>query len=452
MSLETSHVKALLSLVTLLSAGLVPSGAFAALAVNPIFRSNMVLQSGMTCPVFGTGDVGSTVTVSFLNQTLSTTVDSTGEWQVNLNSMAVNATPSTLTVSATGSASVAFTGVQVGEVWVSAGQSNMEFNLQDADGSAPDVADAANHNIRLFDMGGYQTSPSTSSWKISNATTAAAFSAVAYWHGLELEKRFHVPIGLIDASRNGSQITEWYTDDFGSSGEMLYDNRIRPIQPFAIRGVLYYQGETASDPGNYATMLPHMIAQWRSEWGLPNLPFGIVQIPGGGLVALAQFNASQAVANTWLAVTSDVSSKALHPTNKKPVGIRLSLGSRALVYGDGIEYSGPIRAVAPTSFVTGNKVVLQWTHLGGGLSTSNGAAPTNFEVADSAGRYSSATAKIVGNTVEVVSNRVSAPKRVRYQMGGYTGNLINSNLSVPIEGGASTVTKLPTATFELVFP
>jgi sialate O-acetylesterase len=235
MSLKTIHIKTLLLLATFLSASLTSSGAFAALAVNPIFRSNMVLQSGMTCPVFGTGDVGSTVTVSFLNQTMSTSVDSTGEWQVNLNSMAVNATPSTLTVSATGSATVAFTGVQVGEVWLSAGQSNMEFNLKDATGSAPYIADAGNHNIRLFDMGGYQTGPSTSSWTISNATTAAAFSAVSYWYGLELAKRYQVPIGLIDASRNGSQITEWYTDDLGSVGEMLYDNRIRPIQPFAIR-------------------------------------------------------------------------------------------------------------------------------------------------------------------------------------------------------------------------
>jgi sialate O-acetylesterase len=452
MSLKPIRIKMFLSLAAFLLVGLTSSGAFAALAVNPIFRSNMVLQSGMTCPVFGTGDVGTTVTVSFLDQTVPTTVESTGKWQVNLTSMAVNATPSTMTVTATGSSPVTFTGVQVGEVWVSAGQSNMEFNLQDATGSAPVVADAGNHNIRLFDMGGYQTSPSTSSWTISTSTTAAVFSAVCYWHGLELEQRYDVPVGLIDASRNGSQITEWYTDHTGSLGEMLYDNRIRPIQPFAVRGVLYYQGETASDPANYGTMLPNMIAQWRDDWGLPDLPFGIVQIPGGGVVALAQFNASQTVANTWLAVTSDVSNKALHPTNKKPVGTRLSLGARALVYGDSIEYSGPIRAVPPTSFVTGNKVVLNWAHLGSGLSTSNGGAPTTFEVADSAGRYSSGTATIVGNTVEVVSNRVAVPKRVRYQMGGYNGNLFNSGLSVPVEGGASTLTKLPTATFELVFP
>ncbi len=422
MSLKTIRIKMVLSLAAMLLVGLTSSRAFAALAVNPIFRSNMVLQTGMTCPVFGTGDVGTTVTVSFLDQTVFGTVDSNGKWRADLTSMAVNAAPSTMTVTAPGSSPVTFTGVQVGEVWVSAGQSNMEFNLEDATGSAPVVADAGNHNIRLFVMGGYQTSPATSSWTISTSTTAAVFSAVCYWHGLELEQRYAVPVGLIDASRNGSQITEWYTS------------------------------QTASDPANYGTMLPAMIAQWRSDWARSDLPFGIVQIPGGGLVALAQFNASQTVANTWLAVTSDVSSKALHPTNKKPVGMRLSLGARALLYGDAIEYSGPIRAAPPTSFVTGNKVVLNWGHLGSGLSTSNGGAPATFELADAAGHYSSATATIVGNTVEVVSNRVPVPKRVRYQMGGYTGNLFNSGLSVPVEGGASTVIKLPTATFELVFP
>ena len=369
------RIRVLTPFLAALCACWVSSSAMATLSVNPIFRSNMVLQTGMTCPVFGTGDIGTTVTVSFLNQNVSTTVGSDGKWQANLSSMPVNATPSTMTVSAGGSAPITFTGVQVGEVWLSAGQSNMEFDVQSSDGGAAAIADAANHNIRLFDMGGFATSPATSSWTIANSATVAEFSAVCYWHGLELEQRYHVPVGLIDVSRNGSSIAEWYTDDNGSSGQMLYENRVKPIMPFAVRGAMWYQGESDSGDSAYGTKLTHLITQWRRDWARPGLPFGIVQLQTATAAALGQFSVSESVANTWLVVTFDVYGKGLHPTNKKPVGIRMAIGARGTVYGDNIEYSGPIPALPPASTVNGNTVMLNFTHIGNGLITSNGAAP-----------------------------------------------------------------------------
>src|SRR4029453_15903137 len=103
------------------------SSAFAALGVNPIFGSDMVLQRGVTVPVFGTGDVGATVTVNFQNQNVSTVVPSSGKWLVNLARMPPSPSPSTMTVSQNGANPTTFTytGVQVGEVWVCSGQSNM---------------------------------------------------------------------------------------------------------------------------------------------------------------------------------------------------------------------------------------------------------------------------------------------------------------------------------------
>jgi|SRR5215213_5080438 len=129
MRVSASGFRALAASAALLAVGLAGSNAFAAVSVNPIFRSNMVLQRGMPCPVFGGGDVGSAVTVQFQNQTVSTVVGSGGKWQVNLGGMTASASPGTLTVSATGSPSVMFTGVQVGEVWLMSGQSNMPGSL-----------------------------------------------------------------------------------------------------------------------------------------------------------------------------------------------------------------------------------------------------------------------------------------------------------------------------------
>lgn len=449
MRVSVSWYQTLAALAALLAGGLTASSSFAAVSVNPIFRSNMVLQRGMACPVFGAGDVGSTVTVQFQNQTVSTVVGSGGKWQVNLNSMTASASPGALTVSATGSPSITLTGVQVGEVWLMSGQSNMGLPLSNANDSAPYIADAGNHNIRLFRMTA-GNGPSTSSWQISDSSTADDFSAVGYWAGLELSKKLGVPVGLIQATHDGTNISEWETSNGGTGADYLA--MVKAIQPFAIRGIGWYQGESNGGDAAYETKLRDMITQWRTDWNRPDVPFGIVQLPAAKWTTarVAQFNVTQTVANTFLVVTHDLPDPSqLHPPTKKPVGIRLAIGARANVYGESIESSGPVRALPPTSFGIGNKVVLRWTHTGNGLSTLDGGALQTFHIAGSNGRYTSATAAIVGDTVEVTSG-VSAPKAVRY--GFSSGANLSNNVNIPVEGGAATFTYLPGSLFELKFP
>jgi sialate O-acetylesterase len=423
--------------------------ALAALGVAPIFGNNMVLQRGASVPVFGTGDVGSTVTVSFANQTASTVVPSTGKWQVNLASMSASASPATMTVSATGSSAVTFTGVQVGEVILFSGQSNMDMMMSEADESAPYISDAPNRNIRLFLMKS-GNGPATASWQPANATTAANFSAVGYWAGLELSKKLNVPVGLIQATHDGTNISEWQTTNGGAGADYLA--MVKPIQPYAIKAIGWYQGESNGGDAAYETKLTAMINQWRTDWGSV-LPFGIVQLPAAKWEAArsAQYRVSQNVGSTFLVVTSDLpQSTQLHPTVKKPVGLRMGIGLRGFVYGEPIEYSGPVPSASPASFASGNKIVLNFTHLGNGLITSNGLAPATFQIAGADGRFQSATAVIVGNTIEVSSSRVAAPKKVRYAYGG-AGNLFN-NVSVPVEGGTATLTRLPASLFEVSVP
>lgn len=424
------------------------SVSFAQLNVSPIFGSDMVLQRNTTVPIFGTTSPGASVTVQFLGQNKSVTADGTGNWQVNLSSMATNASMNSMTVSSAGD-NVTFTGVQVGEVWLCSGQSNMGWSMSKADDSAPAIADAGNHNIRLFRMTA-GNGPSTTTWKVSNSTTVTDFSAVGYWMGLELSQWFgNVPIGLIQATHDGTAIDQWQHTSGGQGTD--YDAMVKPIQPYAIKGVAWYQGESNGGDSDYDVKLTNMINEWRSDWGLPNLHFGIDQLAGtsrSGGARLGQFIVSQTVPNTFLVVIADLpGGNQLHPTTKKPVGLRTAIGARGAVYGDNIPYSGPVIDVANSS-ANGNVVTLQWDFVDNGFITSDGQAPSTFQVASAGGQFKSATAVIVGNTIELSSSTVPNPALVRYQFGS-VGNLFNS-VNIPVEGGASAVTMLPTSMFELV--
>src|SRR5690348_7280904 len=157
---RSAGVFAALSLSTFLS-----TPALAALTVAPIFGTNMVLQEGTTVPVFGTATPGATVTVQFANQNVSAVANSNGKWQANLASLSASTSPGSMVVSS-GTTSITFTGVQVGEVWLCSGQSNMGKPLSYADGSAPYIADAGNHNIRFFQMVG-GNGAATTNWTLS---------------------------------------------------------------------------------------------------------------------------------------------------------------------------------------------------------------------------------------------------------------------------------------------
>lgn len=424
---------------------LIPS-AFAAFTISPIFGSNMVLQRGTTVPVFGTADPGATVTVQFLGQNRSAVADGAGKWRVDLLSMTANATPSTMTVTS-GTATITLTGVQVGEVWLCSGQSNMGWPLVNANNSASTISSAGNHNIRLFRMTA-GNGPSTTTWQVSNSGTVGNFSAVGYWMGLELSKWFgNVPIGLIQATHDGTAIEHWQHTSAGIGDD--YDAMVKSIQPFAIKGVAWYQGESNGGDAAYRTKLANMIREWRTDWNLPSLPFGIIQLAyrsGWNAARNAQLEVADSEPNCFLVVIRDLPGGQLHPTEKKPVGIRTAIGARGMVYSDNIPYSGPIRDI-PNSYVSGNKVILNWKHLGNGLFTDNGLAPGEFKVATATGQFKTATAVIVGNTVEVWNSTIPNPARVQYSYSS-VGNLYN-RVNILTEGGTVVVDRLKVSEFEI---
>ena len=248
----------------------------ATLATPTVISNNMVLQRNMIVPIWGTGTAGVTVTVSFNGQNVATTVGADGKWRVNLASMAATTSPLTMTITSSDSQSITYSNVQVGEVWLGSGQSNMDFGLSASVGGAEAVADSANYNIAWYD----QRNPSAG-WVTINPSTAGGMSAIGFYSSREYAQHqlAGIPIGFVQSALGGSKIETWTTNCSGCGGSN-YFSLIVPIQPYALRGAYWYQGEgNTSQSDTYTTMLRGLMSQWRNEWGQGDFPFYIVQLP-----------------------------------------------------------------------------------------------------------------------------------------------------------------------------
>ncbi|MES2925074.1 MAG: sialate O-acetylesterase [Verrucomicrobiota bacterium] len=196
----------------------------------------------------------------------------------------------------------------------------------------------------------------------------------------------------------------------------LFNGMVNPIIPYAIKGTIWYQGESnATQARLYRNLFPAMIADWRAKWSQGNFPFFFVQIaPHNGQppeIREAQFLTLGKSENTAMAVITDVgNAKDIHPIRKEPVGQRLALAARALAYGEKIEYSGPLYQ---SMAVKGDKIVLSFTHTRGGLVAKDGALK-GFTIAGTDGKFVPARAEIEGSNIIVSAEGVAEPKAARY--------------------------------------
>ncbi len=204
----------------------------------------------------------------------------------------------------------------------------------------------------------------------------------------------------------------------GTSGSptTLFNGMVAPIIPYAIKGTIWYQGESnAHQAKRYRTLFPAMIADWRAKWKQGDFPFLFVQIaPFSGQppeIREAQLLTLSKSKNTAMTVTTDVGNAGdIHPNQKEPVGQRLALAARALAYDEKIEYSGPLYA---SMAAQGNKITISFTHTGGGLVAKDGELK-GFTIAAANGKFVPAKAEIKGSTVVVTGEGVTEPKAVRY--------------------------------------
>ena len=353
--------------------------------------------------------------------------------------------------------------------------------MHQAETAAQDLPHADNAHIRLLIVKkkaiDYPLDDvETEGWAASTPETAKDFSAVAWYFAREIEQREKVPVGVIDSTWGGTVADAWtreealgadaaltpvftawgrmtaretdalardrdeqrQRDEAKAAGKpepqfpwhpqldswgpgMLWNGMIAPLTPMAIRGVIWYQGESNSALARaplYSRVFRTMIEDWRHEWGVGDFPFLFVQIsnfksgPGEDWAELREQQLKTlALRNTAMAVTIDIGNPDnVHPTDKVDVGHRLALAARAIEYGEDISYSGPIFRQATQE---GAAIRVWFEHHAKGL-TAKGGDVTGFEVAGRDGKFVAATAKIEGNTVVASSPDVAEPVFVRY--------------------------------------
>ena len=228
---------------------------------------------------------------------------------------------------------------------------------------------------------------------------------------------------------------DWHPNQSSWEPSFLFNGMIAPAVAYTIRGFLWYQGETDSNPALhnpqlYSRLFPTMIRDWRARWNEGDLPFLYVQISNfysptedWGTIRDAQ-RQTLSVTNTAMAVSIDVGTRDnVHPPDKQTVAARLALGARDLVYGEHVEDTGPLPISVTTS---GSDTLRVWFSHADGLHAT-GNQPHGFELAGPDNQFHPADAAIDGTTVLVHSTAVPHPTRVRYAWASFTdANLFNA--------------------------
>lgn len=401
---------------------LASTSAQAKVTLPKIIDSHMVLQRDMPLPIWGWAAAGESVTVQIDDQKAATKADQEGNWKVTLPAMKADGKAHTLSIK--GENEIELTDILIGEVWVGSGQSNMEWSVAASQGAKETIAAAKNPQIRLFHVPKVQAKTPAkdvvATWKVCTPEAVPGFSAVLYNFGLRLQKDLDVPVGLINSSWGGSPIEPWTVIGKESGG--MYNGMIAPLQPFAIRGVIWYQGESnvfAKNGLKYYGKMKDLIEGWRKVWG-EKMPFYFVQIapwsgyPEGELQPLWEAQvASLKIPYTGMAVTTDIvhNIKDIHPSNKVDVGNRLALWALAKDYGKkDLVYSGPLYKSMKAE---GSKVRLTFAH-GMGMKSRDGKPLSEFEVAGSNGKFVPAEAVVDGDNLVVSAKGVESPTQVRF--------------------------------------
>ena len=451
-----------------------------------VIGSRMVLQREISIPVWGWADPNENITVKLGGNEVSTKASKDGTWKVEMPSMKAGG-PFRMTVSGKNTieltdiliGEVWVCSGQSNMQWPL--KSAFNANQEIARANYPEMRLFYVPRIPA----GQPVPDVDAEWLPCNSENSAEFSAVAYFFGRELHTELDVPVGLIHSSWGGTKIEPW-TPPVGFEGlpklayildeidkankdyrtlldtsldELedwvkasrkalrkgaeipiqpvwpvhpldsrneptgLYNGMIHPIVPYAMRGAIWYQGESNRYHGMlYLDMMKALIGGWREVWNQGDFPFLYVQLApyrygGGNYEMLPEVRDAQTAAlsipNTGMVVTTDIGNvKDIHPINKQDVGKRLSLWALAKTYGrQGLVYSGPLyKSMA----VSGNKIIISFNHTGSGLKSADGKALNWFKIAGADQKFVNAKAEIDGDTVVVWSNEISNPAAVRF--------------------------------------
>lgn len=508
--------------VTLLLANLAVSPLSAKIHLPSLISNHMVFQQNQSNQVWGTAAPEEFVRITFRQQTVSTQADAAGRWKIFLQPMPAGG-PDNLTIAGEDTlvvhdvlvGEVWLASGQSNMRWEVQKSNNAEQEIPRANfpsiryfQAGLKVAESPQEDV-------------AGSWVIVTPETVGKLSGIGYYFSRAIHQHLRVPVGLIQATYGNSPAQAWTSrqtleqnpllqvylerwkknladypaakkcydlelttkwqpavDTAKAKGETppkkplppqgpggehtpsgLYNAMIAPLTPFAIRGVIWYQGESNSDKEDaylYRQLFPAMILDWRRHWGQGHFPFFFAQLAdSAGTSAWPELRESQFetlhTTNTAMVVTIDVGGEpfGLHPTNKQPVGERFALAARALVYNEKIEYSGPLYRRAASE---GSQLRVWFDHCAGGLSSRDGGALKLFEIAGPDHAYVPATARIDGTTLLLSSDQVKAPVVARYAWvnDARQANLVNAE-GLPASPFRTEI-EMPLETFSIPVP
>jgi sialate O-acetylesterase len=474
------------------------SAARADVKPAPLFSDHVVLQSGMPVPIWGTASAGEKVTVTLNGQKQSATPGADGKWMVRLTDLKAGgpyemtiAGSNAITVRdvlvgevwlGSGQSNMQFT------------VSKKRAGFAGLINEEQEIAAANYPKLRMFTGKPAKTFEPQASldgeWLVCSPETVPGFSAVGYLFGRNLQKELDVPIGILTLAFGASTAESWIPRDamaadpllkpmldkfdaavqffranpqapadqapqppqtinarVGQPGgrqrdpvqdqhrpTVLFNGMIHPAIPYAIRGAIWYQGESIVGGDDGVTLYPHvmetLVKTWRKLWGEGDFPFYAVQLPAlQNISNNPRVREGQAailsLPNAGMAVTIDIGDPTdVHPHDKEPLGDRLMRIALANVYHRNIEYSGP---VYESMTVEGGTIRVKFSHSGGGLVAKDGPLKW-FQIAGADRHFVDAKAKIDGESVIVSRGDVTMPEGVRYAWDNYPDgcNLYNA--------------------------
>ena len=472
----------LLALLLCISA----AGARADVTLASPFQDHAVLQRDKPLPVWGRAAPGEKVTVEFLGQKVGTTTCADGRWIVYLEPVPAVAAPTTLTVTGQNTVTlqdilvgeVWLASGQSNMEW-----SVERSNDAAAEIAAADFPQIREFNATNT-VADQPADTVAGDWQVCSPARAGRLSAVAYYFARDLHRKLGVPVGILNATWGGTPVESW-TDlvtlkattawpaidarwqkavaehpervanypaeraawqeaaekakatktpitvpwprspagpgtPYAISG--LYNAMIAPLQPYALRGAIWYQGESNWQRADeYGEVFSAMIRAWRAQWNQGDFPFYFVQLAnfivkddpsGRGWAQLREAQTKAlALPNTGMAVTIDIGdANDIHPRNKQEVGRRLALLAKAKIYDIPVDWSGPVFVGATRE---GAALRVKFTRVDDSL-TAGGKPLQAFEVAGPDRKFYPATARIERGTVVVSAPEVPEPAAVRY--------------------------------------
>lgn len=442
------------------------------LTLPSVVGSDMVLQHSTTVNIWGWAKPKATVKINpswlNLNKPLKVKANDEGLWILPVETQAASFDSHTITISCKKEV-VVLENVVFGEVWLCAGQSNMEWPVRKTPDMKGELKNEPNQNIRLYCTGRtYTATPQNDvpkqkkfvpKWSVCNAKSLANFSAVGYGFGKELQEALNVPIGLIDASYGGTCVEGWMSAEYLANNpkvaaaakklkskswknkiSFLHNANIYPIRHTTIAGVIWYQGcSNVSSCGTYQNMLSHLVKSWREEFRNPEMPFYIVEIAphtyggiNGARIREAQARVAARTANCELVVTNDQNQIPgdIHPPKKADVAHRLAQCALGAFYK---KTDAEFRSPAYKSMeIEGDAIRVHFKNVPTTLVQKGEGRINGFQLGikdpnnEKKLIFSLAEAKIEGNTILVSAENVKNPVAVRYCFNEDMGNVFSA--------------------------